>query len=69
MEGWWRRLRERLDEIAPAEMETWEDFLRRLRRTVTWMNEHWRDEGRVLCTNQHVRATEVRELHGAKCRF
>ena len=49
-------------------METREDFLRR-RRTVTWMNVHWRDEGRVLCTNQHVRATEVRELHGAKCRF
>ena len=24
---------------------------------------------RELCTNQKVRATEIRKLHGAKCRF
>ena len=37
--------------------------------TVTWMNDHWRDQGRVLCHNQKARAQEVRALHGARCKF
>jgi len=69
IEGWWARLRTRLEETAPVDFEGRAAFLQRLRRTVTWMNTHWRLDGRELCTNQKERATEIRELHGAKCHF
>ena len=66
IEGWWRQLRLRLEETSPSECETRADFVRRLRRTVTWMNIHRRYVGRGLCCNQKVRAAEVLKLKGAK---
>ena len=69
IEGWWATLRARLEETAPAEFESRAVFLTRLRRTVSWLNANRRAQGRELCTNQKLRATEIRKLHGAKCRF
>ena len=34
IEGWWRVLRERLEQAAPEELESREAFIARLRRTV-----------------------------------
>ena len=67
IEGWWKRLRERLDATAPTECETREEFLVRLRRTVNWLNDHCDEEALKLCTNQKKRARAVLELEGAKC--
>ena len=69
IEGWWRQLRLRLDKTSPSECETRADFLRRLRRTATWMNIHRRCVGRGLCSNQKVRAAEVLKLKGAKSKW
>ena len=44
-------------------------FLKRLRRTVHWMNLKRRVEGRKLCRNQKVRASRVLALKGAKCEW
>jgi len=69
IEGWWARLRQRLDASAPEKIETRGMFIRRLRRTVTWMNDNLADDGRHLCTNQKERAAEILLLKGAKCKF
>ena len=63
------RLRQRLDASAPEKIETRGMFIRRLRRTVTWMNDNLADDGRHLCTNQKERAAEILLLKGAKCKF
>ena len=69
IEGWWRRLRDRLDETAPADCESRVAFVKRLRRSVDWMDAHRRAEGRKLCRNQRVRARSVLDLRGAKCKW
>ncbi len=69
IEGWWRRLRQRLEQTAPTEHECRADFLKRLRRTVNRMNVHCRAEGRKLCRNQKERANDVLALKGAKCKW
>ena len=69
IEGWWACLRKRLEATAPQTTENRHEFLRRLRRTVTWLNAHRRTQGRFLCTNQKQRAKEIRMLHGAKSRW
>ena len=66
IEGWWRRLRQRLEETAPVKCEKRAEFLKRLRRTVTWLNANCRAEGRTLCCNQKDRANRVLLLKGAK---
>ena len=63
----WSHLRERLESTAPAHLEARAEFIKRLRRTVTWMNWHQRVSGRRLCRGQKQRADEVLELDGAKC--
>ena len=67
IEGWWKRLKERLFEQAPAGLESRAAFVLRLRRTVRWLNHNAQDEGRKLCTNQKLRAREVLALKGARC--
>eukprot|EP00974_Lingulodinium_polyedra_P011223 1083658-Lingulodinium_polyedra.AAC.1 len=52
IEGWWRVLRERLEQTAPEEFEDRDAFLLRLKRTVKWLNDHRWEEGLALCTNQ-----------------
>jgi hypothetical protein len=69
IEGWWNRIRMRLDETAPAHMETRSEFLARLRRTVHWLNEHAADDALKLARNQKERANRVKELKGARCQW
>ena len=69
IEGWWHRIRQRLDETAPEEMETRSEFLVRLRRTVHWLNENAADDALHLAQNQKERAKEVKDLKGARCSF
>ena len=69
IEGWWHRLRDRLEHTAPTAMETRGAFLARLRRTVHWMNEHWHEDALALATNQKDRAARVRDLQGARCEW
>ena len=59
IEGWWNRIRMRLDETAPAHMETRSEFLARLRRIVHWLNEHAADDALKLARNQKERAKKV----------
>ena len=47
-------------EREPQDIESWESFLKRLRRTVDLLRERQHDAGQ-LCTNQKVRAREVQE--------
>ena len=69
IEGWWRVLRERLEQAAPEELETRDAFVARLRRTVNWLNEHRWEQGLKLCTNQKERAADVNLLLGAKTKW
>ena len=71
IEGWWARLRQRLDDTAPEAVETRKEFLARLRRTVRWMNANWRDDALHLATNQKERARAVlsRAVDGARTRW
>ena len=66
IEGWWSRLRQRLEDTAPVKFEKRAAFLVRLRRTVTWMNRNWAEEAKRLCTNQKVRGQAVEDLDGAR---
>ena len=52
IEGWWRVLQQRLYLTAPVGLESRAAFLKRLRRTVTWLNSNARERGKKLCTNQ-----------------
>ena len=69
IEGWWHRLKIRLDETAPTEMETRSEFLARLRRTVHWLNEHAADDALTLAQNQKQRADDVQKLKGARSKW
>ena len=66
IEGWWARLRSKLEQTEPEEIEKRPEFLARLRRVVTWLNDNAREEALLLCTNQKVRAKAVLKLRGAK---
>ena len=69
IESIWDLLQDRLLLTAPVEMESRQDFIQRLRRTVTWMNTHARSHMRGLCRNQKKRAAYVLKLKGARCRY
>jgi len=69
IEGWWRVLQQRLFLTAPVALESRPAFLKRLRRTVTWLNNNARDRGKKLCTNQKERARAVKKLEGARCKW
>ena len=69
IEGWWHVLQQRLSLTAPVELERRSAFLRRLRRTVTWLSRHAREHGKKLCTNQKDRARAVKKLDGARCKW
>ena len=64
IEGWWRILRERLEQSEPEESESRVDFIVRLRRTVHWLNRNRWEQGLRLCTNQKERAADVLSLGG-----
>jgi len=69
IEGWWRKLKLRLEETEPTGMESREAFLRRLRRAVDFLNRNCRAQGRRLCRNQKERARECKKLAGARTRW
>ena len=69
IEGWWRKLKLHLEEKEPDEMESREEFIRRLRRAVNHLNERCRTLGRKLCRNQKERAKECKKLLGARTRW
>ena len=69
IEGWWARLRSKLEETAPVEVETRSEFLTRLKRTVNGMNATCREDALHLARNQVVRAAEVLELLGARTQW
>ena len=66
IEGVWHLLKQRLLNTEPDWFEDRDAFLQRLRRVVTWMNEHTRDTLLSMCTNQKQRADEILKLEGAK---
>ena len=69
IEGWWSVLQQRLSLTSPVTMEPRTLFLKRLRRTVTWLNNNAREHGKMLCTNQKERARAVKKLKGARCKW
>ena len=69
IENAWDLLQDRLLLTAPVEMECRSDFVKRLRRTVNWMNTNARNHGRKLCRNQKTRAAQVKKLQGARCSY
>ena len=68
IENWWHRLRQRLEDNAPEGFEDRQQFLQRLRRTVTWMNDNLQDEALACIASFKRRAAEVADLGGARCR-
>ena len=58
IENAWGRLKARLDQTAPSEMESRSQFLIRLRRDVTWL-ANCRKEFLEVCNNQKARAADV----------
>ena len=69
IENAWDLLQDRLLLTAPVDMEPRCDFVKRLRRTVNWMNTNARKQGRDLCRNQKKRAAQVKKLKGARCSY
>ena len=67
LETWWHRLRQRLDANAPSDFESRPQFIRRLRRTVDWMNTNIADQAFATCTSMKNRARAVNELQGGRC--
>ena len=69
IEGWWQVLRVRLEETEPEGLETREDFVTRLRRTVHWLNDNRAQDALSLASNQKARAKNVLELEGARTKW
>lgn len=69
IEGWWQVLQQRLSLTAPVTLESRAAFLKRLRRTVVWLNKNARGHAKQLCTNQKDRARAVKKLQGARCKW
>lgn len=62
----WRELRERIAETEPAQIETREAFVVRLRNCVKWLNKNRRAYFLHLCRSQKQRAKDVLKLKGAR---
>ena len=69
IENYWDLLQDRLLLTAPVEIESRAAFIKRLRRTVNWMNDNARQHARGLCRNEKKRAAEVIKRHGARCSY
>ena len=69
IEGWWKVLRDRLDLTAPEEIESREEFVTRLRRTVAWLNINDWEHAVALARNQKVRARAVLHQEGARTKW
>ena len=69
IESVWHMIRQHLDDSAPVERETPDEFVKRLRRAVIWINTHKREQLLILCCNQKVRARDVLFLEGGKTKW
>jgi len=69
IENAWAYLRERLAETHPDGHEDRDDFVRRLRNAVAWINVHKRVALRKLCRNQKERARDVQLQEGHKTQW
>ena len=69
IEGWWARLRQRLEDTAPDSFESRKQFVARMRRTVSWMAANWREDALHLATNQKERARAVLAADGGRTRW
>ena len=56
MENAWSILKERLDKTVPRDLETRDEFVRRLKAAVSWANQHRSEQLWYLSTNQKERA-------------
>ena len=65
----WRELRARLYASEPAQMETREAFVVRLRNAVVWLNRNRRQLFLELCSDQKARASEVILRDGGRTSF
>jgi hypothetical protein len=66
IENAWKILRERLDETLPAQAESREDFISRVRNAVRWINANRREDLLYLSSNQKERAADVLWLEGGR---
>ena len=62
-------MRKRLEDTEPTKFENRANFVARLRRTVTYLNENNWEHAYDLCNNQIKRANAVIYLRGAKCKW
>ena len=62
-------LQDRLLLTAPVEIESRAAFIKRVRRTLSWMNQNARRHARGVCWNQKKRAAEVLKRHGARYNY
>ena len=68
--GAWAILKQRLESTAPTDFESRPEFLTRLRRAVTWLNENRHDDFLKLCANRKERARDVIHKHqGGKSKW
>ena len=65
----WRELRARLAETEPAERESRDAFVARLRNAVAWANQNRKHLFMDLCSDQKTRAHEVLERSGGRTSF
>ena len=71
IENAWAILRERLDETCPVELESRDQFLKRLRAAVRWANSQRSEQLWYLSTNQKERAEDCLCSHppGARTKW
>ena len=62
-------LRHRLDLTAPEEIESREEFVTRLRRTVAWLSINEWEHAVALARNQKVRARAVLHQESARTKW
>jgi hypothetical protein len=58
MENAWFILKQRLDETMPIQLESRDDFIKRLKSAVQWANRNRAEQLWHLCTNQKERADD-----------
>ena len=69
IENVWNLLRDRVYETMPVEMESREEFVRRLRNAVDWLNRNKKEALMVLCLDQKKRARLVALNKGGRCKL
>ena len=69
IENIWKLLRDRLAETLPSAMESREDFVRRLRNAVDWLNRNQTEAMLYLSRNQKERADACSWLDGARTKW